>query len=123
MLAAILSEAGWEEVPLSPPRSVEVDPSIWTVFTKKSGEEDLLIRFPGEPYYRYFPGGWEACSGAYSLQVRTWSGFSGEVEVELEEGTYEKWIGRGETLYILRGSGVEKGEFDTFASSFFVGNP
>jgi len=90
---------GWFSVPKSPKtedRAEEDDSSIWVLFVKNLGGEQLLVRFPEAPTYRYTETGdleINSEKDGQFFQVRVQSVASGTPPVkELHYESEGKWI-------------------------------
>jgi len=70
---------GWVKIerPKKEAPPADIDPSIWVVFAKTLGSEKLLVRFPGDPTYRYLDEAGkelEVVAGMHKLVVREANG-------------------------------------------------
>lgn len=102
----------WISVPKAPKveeAAGDIDPSIWVLFSKKFGEENILIRFPEDPVCRTTREGFIARSKSggeifeLCLQNQQGQSFEGDSLFELDgKWISERIVQSGEHTYRLR---------------------
>jgi hypothetical protein len=99
LLSFSLNDDGWVSVPkvVKPQeQGGERDPSIWILFAKNLGDEQIMVRFPDEPEYRYDEAGRlqvvsEARGESFSLTLQKIEKKAPEV-VDLHYFEEGKWV-------------------------------